>query len=103
MVADRLLRCWPGAVRYGVRCGSVHEFIPDQPGFRRMMENRDGRDLGGNKMGRLLHFRWADFGRALHVAATYTYAIMRALLAGLVISLFWLGLLALKAFSWLFD
>ena len=67
------------------------------------MENNYGRSLGGNKMGRLLHFHWADFGRALHVAATYTYAIMRALLAGLMIGLFWLGLLALKAFSWLLD
>ena len=67
------------------------------------MGNNYGRDLGGNKMDRLLHFRWAGFGRALHVAATYTYAIMRALLAGLMIGLFWLGLLVLKAFSWLFD
>ena len=67
------------------------------------MENRDGRDLGGNKMGWLLHIRGTDIGRALHVAAIYTYAIMRALLAGLMIGLFWLGLLALKAFSWLFD
>ena len=67
------------------------------------MGNKYGRLLGGNKMDRLLHFRWAGFGRALHVAAADTYAIMRALLAGLVISLFWLGLLALKAFSWLLD
>jgi len=67
------------------------------------MGNNYGRSLGGNKMGRLLHFRWAGFGRALHVAAIYTYAIMRALVAGLAIGLFWLGLLVLKAFSWLFD
>jgi len=67
------------------------------------MEIKDGRDLGGNKMARLLHLRGADFSRALHVAAAYTYAIARALLAGLVIGLFWLGLLALKAFSRLLD
>ena len=67
------------------------------------MGNNYGRSLGGNKMGRLLHFRWAGFGRALHAAAADSYAIMRALVAGLVIGLFWLGLLALKAFSWLLD
>ena len=67
------------------------------------MGNNYGRSLGGNKMGRLLHFRWAGFGRALHVAATYTYAIMRALVAGLVIGLFWLVLLVFKAFSKLLD
>ena len=67
------------------------------------MGNNYGRSLGGNKMGRLLHFRWAGFGRALHVAATYTYAIMRALVAGLAIGLFWLVLLVFKAFSKLLD
>ena len=67
------------------------------------MGNNYGRSLGGNKMGRLLHFRWAGFGRALHAAATYTYAIMRALLAGLAIGLFWLVLLVFKAFSKLLD
>ena len=67
------------------------------------MGNNYGRSLGGNKMGRLLHFRWAGFGRALHAAAADSYAIMRVLLAGLMIGLFWLGLLVLKAFSWLLD
>ena len=102
-MVNRRLRRRVGFILNDTGYRGVHEFIPDQPGFRRMMENRDGRSLGGNKMGRLLHFRWAGFGRALHVAAIYTYAIMRALLAGLVIGLFWLGLLVLKAFSWLFD
>ena len=71
------------------------------------MENRDGRDLGGNKMDRLLHFRRAADYRGLHAAAADTYAIARAalrlLLAGLLIGLFYLLLLIVKAVTWIFD
>ena len=67
------------------------------------MQNNYGSNLGRIEMVRVLGDYWAAGLSGLRSATGLALAVARLTGALLLGGLFWLGVLVLKAFSWLFD
>ena len=67
------------------------------------MENRDGRNLGRNKMVWLLHNFWLAGRSGLLTTAAIGYAVARILAALLLGGMSWLLPLGLSAFGWVME